>query len=106
MTDSEGVEYDLVKFTHEELMEITTTALNELLAEDTFLCDLPRSVTLEEVNNQVALQYGRSITIHVVREDDEKMPVIVGKLNVISNVLKGANLYIFKIKIFFLGTPG
>lgn len=66
-----------VNFTHEELMEISITSLNELLAQDTFLCDLPNAVTLEEVNSQIALQYGRSIKIYVLRSGDERMPVIV-----------------------------
>lgn len=64
-------------FTHEELMEVTVTALNELLKQDSFLSDLPKGVTLEEVNNQIALQYGRSITVNVVRGDSEVMPVVV-----------------------------
>ncbi|KAL0277196.1 UNVERIFIED_CONTAM: hypothetical protein PYX00_004560 [Menopon gallinae] len=66
-----------VELTHEELMKITTTAINELLKEDSFLSDLPKAVTLEEVNNQIALQYGKSITIYVLRGDGEKMPVVV-----------------------------
>ena len=67
------------KFTHEQLMQITNTALNELLTQDSFLNDLPNGVTLEEVNNQIALQHGKSITINILREDKEKMPIIVSK---------------------------
>lgn len=73
--DDDNVSDD--KLTHEELMEVTSTTLNELLKEDSFLSDLPAEVTLEEVNNQIALQHGKSITIYVVRGDDEKMPVVV-----------------------------
>lgn len=68
-----------VELTHEELKEVTFAALNELLRNDSFLSDLPAEVTLEEVNNQIALQHGKSITVYVIRGDEEKMPVIVSR---------------------------
>lgn len=73
----EYIDMDEAELSHEELMKITTTAINELLKEDSFLSDLPKAVTLEEVNNQIALQYGKSITVNVLRGDGEKMPVVV-----------------------------
>lgn len=73
----ESIDSEKVNFTHDELKEITETALNDLLHHDSFLSDLPAEVTLEEVNNQIALQYGKSITVYVIRGDGDKMPVIV-----------------------------
>lgn len=64
-------------FTHEELMKLTSSTLSELLPSDPVLRDLPNEVTLEEVNAQVALQFGRSMTVYVVRGDGEELPIVV-----------------------------
>ncbi|EEB10407.1 U11/U12 snRNP 25 kDa protein, putative [Pediculus humanus corporis] len=83
------------KFTHEQLMQITNTALNELLTQDSFLNDLPNGVTLEEVNNQIALQHGKSITINILREDKEKMPIIVSQAEgTVADLKKSIRKYI------------
>lgn len=73
----DNCDFNVDGLSHNELMELTESTLNELLAQDTFLKDLPKEVILEEVNNQIALQYGRSITVYVIKDDGEKMPVIV-----------------------------
>lgn len=62
---------------HEELMKLTNSTLSELLPNDPVLRDLPNEVTLEEVNAQVALQFGRSMTVYVVRGDGEELPIVV-----------------------------
>lgn len=41
-----------------------------LMKEDPLLQDLPPAVTLEEVNSQIALEYGQAMTVFVRREDD------------------------------------
>lgn len=64
-------------FSHEELMQLTNSALSELLPNDPVLRDLPHEVTLEEVNAQVALQFGRSMTVYVIRGDGEELPIVV-----------------------------
>lgn len=62
---------------HEELMKVTSSVLADLLPKDPFLRDLPSEVTLEEVNAQIALQFGRSMTVYVVRGDGEELPIVV-----------------------------
>jgi hypothetical protein len=41
------------------------------------LSDLPSGVTLEEAQAQIALEHGQSMTISVIRDDGEEMPVVV-----------------------------
>ncbi|KAF6727744.1 U11/U12 small nuclear ribonucleoprotein 25 kDa protein [Oryzias melastigma] len=47
------------------------------LVQDPLLCDLPIQVTLEEVNSQIALEYGQAMTVKVVKADGEVMPIVV-----------------------------
>ena len=62
---------------HQELLEVTQKTLSEILKRDELLCDLPNGVTLEEVQAQIALEHGQSMTVYVVRDDGEEMPVVV-----------------------------
>jgi hypothetical protein len=62
---------------HQELLEITRKTLTDVLKRDPLLSDLPSGVTLEEVQAQIALEHGQSVTVYVVRDDGEEMPVVV-----------------------------
>lgn len=62
---------------HQELLEITRKTLTVILKQDPLLSDLPSGVTLEEVQAQIALEHGQSMTVFVVRDDGEEMPVVV-----------------------------
>ncbi|XP_055709662.1 U11/U12 small nuclear ribonucleoprotein 25 kDa protein-like isoform X1 [Phlebotomus papatasi] len=53
---------------HEVLKSITETKLSEILASQTHLRDIPFDVTLEEVDEQISLIRGQSITVFVTRE--------------------------------------
>lgn len=66
-----------IDISHEELMKLTSSALADLLPKDPVLRDLPSEVTLEEVNAQIALQFGRSMTVYVVRGNGEELPIVV-----------------------------
>ncbi|XP_034240234.1 U11/U12 small nuclear ribonucleoprotein 25 kDa protein-like [Thrips palmi] len=68
---------DSGSLSHEELMKLTSSTLTKLLPDDPVLRDLPNEVTFEEVNAQVALQFGRSMTVYVVRGDGEELPIVV-----------------------------
>lgn len=59
------------------LSAVTSKILNDLLKGDPLLSDLPRNVTLEEVNAQIALHQGQSITVYVDREQEGPLPVVV-----------------------------
>lgn len=67
-------------FSHEELLAITSSVLNEVLSKDVYMKDLPSNATLDEINNHLAVLHGKSITLYVMRAT-EKMPVIVINLN-------------------------
>jgi len=66
-----------IPLTHEELLRVTKSTLNELLKNDPILHDLPPDVTIEEVEAQMAALHGQSITVIVKRGDNDNIPVIV-----------------------------
>ncbi|XP_026110167.1 U11/U12 small nuclear ribonucleoprotein 25 kDa protein [Carassius auratus] len=61
---------------HSEFLDIFEEGL-ALMVQDPLLCDLPIQVTLEEVNSQVALEYGQAMTVRVCKADEEVMPIVV-----------------------------
>uniref|UniRef100_A0A4X2L5A5 SNRNP25 ubiquitin-like domain-containing protein n=1 Tax=Vombatus ursinus TaxID=29139 RepID=A0A4X2L5A5_VOMUR len=48
-----------------------------MIVQDPLLCDLPFQVTLEEINSQIALEYGQAMIVRVCKVDGEVMPVVV-----------------------------
>ena len=40
-----------------------------LFQSDPLLCDLPTEITLEEINSQIALEYGQAMVVNVRRAD-------------------------------------
>lgn len=62
---------------HEDLLEITQSALRSLIATDRLLCDLPVDVTNEEVLAQIAVLHGQSITVYVNRNLESTLAVVV-----------------------------
>lgn len=66
------------QFSHSEFMALSLNAVAELV-KDPLLCGLHSEPTVEEVNSQIALEYGQAITVNV-RQQDEKdtvLPVVV-----------------------------
>lgn len=61
---------------HSEILDIFEEGLARLV-QDPLLCDLPIQVTLEEVNSQIALEYGQAMTVKVLKADGEVMPIVV-----------------------------
>ncbi|XP_038836585.1 U11/U12 small nuclear ribonucleoprotein 25 kDa protein-like isoform X2 [Salvelinus namaycush] len=61
---------------HSEFLDIFEEGLARLV-QDPLLCDRPIQVTLEEVNSQVALEYGQAMTVRVCKADGEVMPIVV-----------------------------
>lgn len=68
---------DGLLFSHEELIKITKQAVNQLITNNGTLKNLPFDVTLDEINAQIAVEYGQSMTVFVQRGDGEEIPVIV-----------------------------
>jgi len=63
--------------THEELKDLTSEVLNEVLDKDSVLGDLPNNVTVGEVDLQIAVQHGRAITVYLERFDGIVVPIVV-----------------------------
>lgn len=61
---------------HAEFLDIFEEGLARIV-QDPLLCDLPIQVTLEEINSQVALEYGQAMTVRVCKHDGEVMPIVV-----------------------------
>lgn len=71
---------------HEELKDLTSGVLNEILDKDSVLGDLPNNVTLGEVDLQIAVEHGRAITLYLERFDGIVLPIVVsGHFNSCAN---------------------
>ncbi|XP_063071732.1 U11/U12 small nuclear ribonucleoprotein 25 kDa protein [Engraulis encrasicolus] len=75
LKEEEEVE-DEEELPHSEFLDIFEEGL-AMIVQDPLLCDLPIQVTLEEVNSQVALEYGQAMTVRVMKADGEVMPIVV-----------------------------
>lgn len=75
-TTPDAEEEDEDSLPHSEILDIFEEGLAQLV-QDPLLCDLPIQVTLEEVNSQIALEYGQAMTVKVAKADGEIMPIVV-----------------------------
>ena len=71
---------DSEQFSHSEFMALSLNVLSELV-KDPLLGDLHSEPTVEEVNSQIALEYGRAMTVNVRQQDERgtvlrKFPII------------------------------
>ncbi|XP_053708018.1 U11/U12 small nuclear ribonucleoprotein 25 kDa protein [Synchiropus splendidus] len=76
MVAYEDAEEDVESLPHSEILDIFEEGLARLV-QNPLLCDLPIQVTLEEVNSQIALEYGQAMTVRVLRADGDVMPIVV-----------------------------
>ena len=65
---------EVEQFAHSEFMAFALNIVSELV-KDPLLCDLHSEPTVEEVNSQIALEYGKAITVNV-RQQDERNTVL------------------------------
>lgn len=70
-------ESDVSAVSHEQLKDLTSNVLNEVLDKDSVLGDLPNNVTLGEVDLQIAVEHGRAITVYLERFDGIVIPIVV-----------------------------
>ncbi|XP_056109236.1 U11/U12 small nuclear ribonucleoprotein 25 kDa protein [Rhinichthys klamathensis goyatoka] len=77
---------------HSEFLDIFEEGL-ALIVQDPLLCDLPIQVTLEEVNSQVALEYGQAMTVRVCKPDEEVMPIVVVQSATVLDLKKAIRRY-------------
>lgn len=80
--------------THEELKNLTSEILNEVLVKDSVLGDLPNNVTLGEVDLQIDVEHGRAITVYLERFDGIVVPIVV-------SIPMHFNIYVYNFYIYF-----
>lgn len=85
-------EEDEEALTHSELLDIFQEGLARLV-QDPLLCDLPIQVTLEEVNSQIALEYGQAMTVRVRKACGEVMPIVVVQNATVLELKKAISRY-------------
>ncbi|NP_001083423.1 uncharacterized protein LOC398918 [Xenopus laevis] len=78
---------------HAEVVDIFQEGL-AMIVQDPLLCDLPIQVTLEEINSQIALEYGQAMTVRVCKEDEEIMPVVVVQNATVLDLKRAIQRYI------------
>ncbi|XP_001082002.3 U11/U12 small nuclear ribonucleoprotein 25 kDa protein [Macaca nemestrina] len=78
---------------HSEAMDVFQEGL-AMVVQDPLLCDLPIQVTLEEVNSQIALEYGQAMTVRVCKMDGEVMPVVVVQSATVLDLKKAIQRYV------------
>lgn len=91
--EEEGEEEDEEALPHSEILDIFEEGL-ALMVQDPLLCDLPIQVTLEEVNSQVALEYGQAMTVRVCKADGEVMPIVVVQSATVLDLKKAIRRYV------------
>ncbi|XP_016114082.1 U11/U12 small nuclear ribonucleoprotein 25 kDa protein isoform X2 [Sinocyclocheilus grahami] len=90
--EQEEEEDDEEALPHSEFLDIFEEGL-ALMVQDPLLCDLPIQVTLEEVNSQVALEYGQAMTVRVCKADGEVMPIVVVQSATVLDLKKAIRRY-------------
>ncbi|XP_037391241.1 U11/U12 small nuclear ribonucleoprotein 25 kDa protein isoform X1 [Pygocentrus nattereri] len=88
----EQEEEDEEALPHSEFLDVFEEGL-ALIVQDPLLCDLPIQVTLEEVNSQVALEYGQAMTVRVCKADGEIMPIVVVQSAAVLDLKKAIQRY-------------
>lgn len=86
---------DVDMISHEELKDLTTVVLNEVLGNDSVLGDLPNNVTLGEVDLQIAVEHGRAITVYLERFDGITVPIVVSIIPIMNTIGERVNFCSF-----------
>ncbi|XP_056310201.1 U11/U12 small nuclear ribonucleoprotein 25 kDa protein [Danio aesculapii] len=92
MKEEHEEEEDEEALPHSEFLDIFEEGL-ALMVQDPLLCDLPIQVTLEEVNSQVALEYGQAMTVRVCKADGEVMPIVIVQSATVLDLKKAIRRY-------------
>ncbi|XP_013417987.1 U11/U12 small nuclear ribonucleoprotein 25 kDa protein [Lingula anatina] len=82
------------ELSHKDAMRTVREDLAILIQNDPLLSDLPPEITLEEVNSQIALEYGQALTVNVRREDGEVMPIVVVQGGTVRDLKEGVKRYV------------
>lgn len=94
-----NLDEDIDNLSHEDLLEITQSSVKRLIASDPLLSDLPVDVTPEEVQAQIAVIQGQSITVSVLRYSESPLSVVIPQQNTTVLDLKKAIRRHFQLKL-------
>ncbi|KAM4632158.1 U11/U12 small nuclear ribonucleoprotein 25 kDa protein isoform 1-T1 [Discoglossus pictus] len=78
---------------HAEVVDLFQEGL-AMMVQDPLLCDLPIQVTLEEINSQIALEFGQAMTVRVCKADGEVMPIVVVQNATVLDLKGGIQRYV------------
>ncbi|XP_045459188.1 U11/U12 small nuclear ribonucleoprotein 25 kDa protein-like [Melitaea cinxia] len=73
---------------HDDLIEVSKSSLQTFLSSDSLLSDLPPDILLEEINSLIAVEHGQSITLYVLRENEQPLKVIVPQNTTVRDLKK------------------
>lgn len=79
---------------HQAAVDILEATLSELIQNDPLLSNLPAQVTLEEVNSQIALEYGQAMTVYVNKANGDKMPIVIEQKATVLDLKKAIERYV------------
>lgn len=96
--DKTDLEKEIQTLSHDDICEITLSTLRTLLASDKLLDDLPADVTIEEVNSQIAVAQGQSITVQILRNSEGSINVVIPQASCTVYDLKKAVQRSFELK--------
>jgi len=68
---------EIARLSHQELLKLTKTTVDNLVECDSLLSGLPSDVTIEELKSQVAVAQGQAITLFLNRGQLPKLAVVV-----------------------------
>lgn len=67
----------ITRLSHQELIKLTKTTIDNLVECEPLLSGLPPDVTIEELKSQVAVAQGQAITLFLNRGELPKLAVVV-----------------------------
>lgn len=74
---ADKVKSEAIRVTHQELMKLTRTTIDNIIKNDPLLFGLPSDVTIEELKSQIAVAQGQAITLFLNRGELPKLAVVV-----------------------------
>ncbi|XP_011693432.1 PREDICTED: U11/U12 small nuclear ribonucleoprotein 25 kDa protein [Wasmannia auropunctata] len=75
------VKSEATRLSHQELVKLTKTTINNLVESEPLLSGLPSDVTIEELKSQIAVAQGQAITLFLNRGELPRLAVVVSPHN-------------------------
>jgi len=71
------VKPEITRLSHQELMKLTKTTIDNLVEREPLFSGLPSDVTIEELKSQIAVAQGQAITLFLNRGELPKLAIVV-----------------------------